>query len=723
MPTLQRKYNPVSPNPLNFSSVANGIRISILTSILGISAFYHDAAAALLIDGELVAAAQEERFTRIKHDPSFPINSIRFCLEKANLSVEDVDHVVFYEKSFLKFERLLETYLHHAPRGWRTFLKSMPIWLGAKLYLSRTIRKRLRELGTGRYQKRIVFPQHHQSHAASAFFNSPFQTAAILTVDGVGEWASTTLGVGAGNQIRLTDQISFPDSLGLLYSAITSFCGFRVNGGEGKLMGLAPYGQPVYADLMFEKLVDVKPDGSFRMDQRFFNYAAGSTMTSKSFENLFGGPGRVPQSEITDRERNLAASIQLVVETILLKIADHLHQQTGERNLCIAGGVGLNCVANGRLLRESKFENVWVQPAAGDSGAAVGAAMFVWYQLLQNTRTPEAKQTMFLGPSDSTQSVESSLKELGATFAEFGAVFEVVDDDDALFDQVVEALDSQQVVGWHQGPMEFGPRALGNRSILADPRSGEMQDRINEKIKFRESFRPFAPVVLAEKSSDYFDIKSDSPYMVFAAQLRDGQRGDSGQSTIAAVTHVDGSARVQTVNELDNSKLHGLLTRFEQTTGCPVLLNTSFNLRGQPIVCSVEDSWLCFMNSDIDVLVIENCLLLKENQPEAAVAAAKQQLQTPRDYDSQPRTGELLDGLIRQNRRFQKFLLKLLFPIRYVVSNVVLTLVFLFCVLPIGLMWRLTNRESFQPIDKSLASYWAKSNQDTSDDSNYFKQY
>ena len=691
-----------------------------MTSILGISAFYHDAAAALVVDGKIVAAAQEERFTRVKHDASFPINSIQYCLDHAGVSVEDIDHVVFYEKSFLKFERLLETYLIHAPRGWASFLNSMPIWLGSKLYLSRTISKRLGELGTGRYRRRIIFPEHHQSHAASAFFASPFDEAAILTVDGVGEWASTTLGVGKSNQIRLTDQISFPDSLGLLYSAFTSFCGFRVNGGEGKLMGLAPFGQPVYADVIFEKLIDVKPDGSFRMDQQFFNYAVGKTMTSKAFELLFGGRARVPESEITDRERNLAASIQLVTETILLKIANHLHQQTGMTNLCIAGGVGLNCVANGRLLRESKFENVWVQPAAGDSGAAIGAALFVWYQLLGNQRIAQPKQKMFLGPADMPESAEAKLEGLKKPFEEFGAVFEMIPDDNVLFEKVADCLDSQMVVGWHQGPMEFGPRALGNRSVLVDPRDAKMQDKVN-RIKRRESFRPFAPVVLAKQANEYFELQTASPYMLFAAQVREQQ---NPQLSVAAVTHVDGSARVQTVDESDNPKLHSLLNQFEAKTGCPVLLNTSFNLRGQPIVCAVEDSWLCFMNSDIDVLVVENCLLLKSDQSDAALAAAKQELNRVRQPFLPPRTDDHLEGLFRFNKRVQRFMLKLLFPIRYLVSNTVLTLVFLFCVLPLGLVLRLTGRKSFEPIDNSLTTYWIeRAGEETKSKSSYFKQY
>lgn len=692
-----------------------------MTSILGISAFYHDSAAALVIDGELVAAAQEERFTRIKHDASFPTNSIRFCLEHAGVRVEDLDHLVFYEKSFLKFERLLETYLHHAPRGWQSFLKSMPIWLRSKLYISRIIRKQLKELGSGRYQKRIIFPEHHQSHAASAFFASPFESAAILTADGVGEWASATLGVGTGNQIQLTDQISFPDSLGLLYSAFTSFCGFRVNGGEGKLMGLAPYGQPVYAELIFEKLVDVKPDGSFRLDQQYFNFAVGNSMTSNRLESLLGGPARVPESDITDRERNLAASIQLVVETILLRIADHLYQKTGLKNLCFAGGVGLNCVANGRLLRESKFENVWIQPAAGDAGGAVGAALFAWHQLLDNPRIAQPGRTMFLGPVDTQESVESKLETLKATF---GSTYEVIHNQEVLFKKVVDCLDSQQVVGWHQGRMEFGPRALGNRSILADPRNPEMQDKVNKQIKLREPFRPFAPIVLAERASDFFELQSPSPHMVFAAQLDEKQKNPSGQSTVAAIPHIDDSARVQTLDKFDNPKLHGLLRLFENRIGCPVLLNTSFNLRGEPIVCSVEDSWICFMSSDIDVLVIENCLLLKHSQPESARAAGKRMMGV-RQFGSRAKLlGSKERGVLGVLRGIGNVWLRLLFPIRYIVSNVVLTAVFLICLLPVGLMRRCSKRTSFQPIDKSLESYWeSRSSGESERSSSYFKQY
>ena len=690
-----------------------------MTSVLGISAFYHDAAAALVVDGQIVAAAQEERFTRVKHDASFPINSIDYCLQHAGISVEEIDHVVFYEKSFLKFERLLETYLSHAPQGWASFLKSMPIWLGSKLYLSRTIGKRLQELGSGRYQRRIIFPEHHQSHAASAFFCSPFDEAAILTADGVGEWASTTLGVGTANQIQLTDQISFPDSLGLLYSAFTSYCGFRVNGGEGKLMGLAPYGQPIYADLILENLIDVKSDGSFRMQQEFFSYAAGDRMTSKSFESLFGGRPRVAESEITDRQRNLAASIQQVTETVLLKIADHLHQQTGMANLCIAGGVGLNCVANGRLQRESKFENVWIQPAAGDSGAAIGAALFVWHQLLGQPRAAPTRQTMLLGPETVPDSDSSDLKTLESSLEEFGAKFEVFPDTENLLKKVVSCLDSQLVVSWHQGRMEFGPRALGNRSILADPRNGQMQDRVNQ-IKHRESFRPFAPVVLADLASDYFDLESASPYMLLAADVKERQ---NKQSPIAAVTHVDGSARIQTVDKQDNPILHGLLSQFATQTGCPVLLNTSFNLRGQPIVCSLQDSWLCFMNSDIDVLVVENCLLLKSEQSDAAIAAARRELEEPRPV-WQPRNGARLNAFLRFTKRLQEFLLTLLFPIRYLVSNIVLTLVFLLCLLPIGLIRRLTGK-TFKPVDKSLATYWINRTDEETEKtmSQYFKQY
>lgn len=657
-----------------------------MTSILGISAFYHDSAAALLVDGKIVAAAQEERFSRIKHDPAFPKLAIESCLQKAGLEIEDLDHVVFYEKPFLKFERILETYLHTAPKGWKSFLTSMPIWLGSKLYQSRLIQKGLDR----QFKKRIIFPEHHESHAASAFFPSPFEESAILTIDGVGEWATTTTGTGTGNRIELTNQISFPDSIGLLYSAFTYFCGFHVNGGEGKLMGLAPYGNPVYADFILKEMVDLKDDGSFRLDQSFFDYVAGDRMTSEKFANSFGGPARKPESNITERERDLAASIQSVTETILLKIASHLHKQTGRKNLCVAGGVGLNCVANGRLLRESEFENVWVQPAAGDCGGAVGAALFVWHQLLDNARTIEPDWSANLGAAVSSDATNETLDNLGASYQWLSQT--------ELLTKAVDQLDDQRIVGWFQGPMEFGPRALGNRSILADPRNDDMQDTLNRNVKFRESFRPFAPAVMREDAKEYFVLEGESPYMLLSAQVP-----DQNENPIPAVTHVDGSARVQTVSQTDNEAFYKLLNTFKQKTGCSVLLNTSFNVRGEPIVCSAEDAYRCFMNSGMDALAINNSWMIKSDQPPLKT---KTEVQTPVSFW----------------QKLPQFWLTISFPLRYLVSKTVLTLVFFLCVFPIGLIARTIRKKSFQPIDDNAQTYWVDRER-SEDKSSYFKQF
>ncbi len=658
-----------------------------MTTILGISAFYHDAAAAILVDGVVVAAAQEERFTRKKHDESFPINAIEFCLNEANIEIEDLDFVAFYEKPFLKFERILETQLAFAPRGLKSFLTAMPIWLKSKLYLSQVIRKGLQK----RFKKRIVFSQHHESHAASAFFNSPFQNAAILTVDGVGEWATTTMGVGNDNEIELTHELTFPDSLGLLYSAFTYFCGFRVNGGEGKLMGLAPYGDPKYVETIFKNLVDLKADGSLRLNQNYFNYCAGDTMTSAKFSDLIGGPPRVADSEITQREKDLASSIQAVTETILLKMANHLHAQTAMENLCIAGGVGLNCVANGRIRREGPFKNVWVQPAAGDSGGAIGAATFVWHQLLGKPRSTSNCVSPFLGPKCSD--VESDLNLLGANFEML---------ERANLESVVsQHLAESKIVGWFQGPMEFGPRALGNRSILADPRNPEMQNLVNEKVKFREGFRPFAPAVLESRVSEFFEDETPSPFMLFAATVLESKRDQ-----IPAVTHVDGSARVQTVNANDNPKFHGLITSFDRLTGCPMLLNTSFNVRGEPMVCSVQDAYRCFMKSGMDVLVVEDFLLLKSNQPEFDESKIGDEAKTESFFQKALRGFSIIT-----------------FPIRWLVSKLVLSVVFYVFITPIGLIWRNLNKDdSFQPIDLKKRSYWRVRSKPR-DKSSYFKQY
>lgn len=595
-----------------------------MTAILGISAFYHDAAAALVVDGRIVAAAQEERFTRRKHDASFPRHAVEYCLHAAGLTSAQLDHVVFYEKPLLKFERLLETYLGVAPAGIKSFFKATPQWVHEKLQLTRLMNEGL----GGHYQRPYVFTEHHEAHAASAFFPSPFAEAALFTVDGVGEWSTATLGTGRGHRIELSHEMRFPHSLGLLYSAFTYFCGFRVNSGEYKLMGLAPYGAPRYAGLILEKLVDVKPDGSFRLALDYFNYCAGLTMTSPKFDRLFGGAPRRPEAALTARELDLAASIQLVSETILLRMVRHLHAQTGLKNLCLAGGVALNCVANGRLLREGPFERIWVQPAAGDAGGALGAALFVWHQLLENPRVPGAPD----GQLGSLLGPEFSDREIAETLTAGGAVYRRVEDEATLCEETAALIAAGKVVGWVQGRMEFGPRALGNRSILGDARNPGMQSTMNLKIKFRESFRPFAPVVLADRAHEYFGLRAgeESPYMLLVAPVREELRRSTEanaaagigrvhdvRSVIPAVTHVDYSARIQTVDETRNPRLHGLLRAFARQTGCPVMINTSFNVRSEPIVCTPADAYRCFMATDMDVLVVGNFILHKERQPAA----------------------------------------------------------------------------------------------------------
>jgi len=593
--------------------------------IFGISAFYHDSAAALVVEGRIVAAAQEERFTRKKHDESFPIRAVDYCLREAGIDARDLDYVAFYEKPLLKFDRLLETYLALAPSGFSSFLRAVPVWLKDKLFLP----KRMREQLPG-YTKRFVFPSHHESHAASAFFPSPFQEAAILTMDGVGEWATASIGVGKGNKIQLLKELHFPHSLGLLYSAFTYFCGFRVNSGEYKLMGLAPYGQPIYADLIRKHLVKIFGDGSIWMDQSYFNYAGGLTMTSKKFDGLFGGPPRKKESPIGKREMDLAASIQVVTEEIMLKMARHAHQLTGMKHLCLAGGVALNCVGNGKLLREGPFEDIWVQPAAGDAGGALGAALFTWYQLLEKPRTAKAGDSMqgsYLGPEPEDQGTRAFLEKEGAKFHH-------IPDETKLCDEVAGLIASEKVVGWVNGRMEFGPRALGARSILGDARSEKMQTQMNVKIKFRESFRPFAPSVLEERAADWFQIERNhrSPYMLVVAPVLEKHRekssgnGKAGldrvrerRSRLPAITHVDYSARMQTVGE--GTRYRKLLEAFEKKTGSPVIINTSFNVRGEPIVCTAEEAYRCFLNTDMDALVIGNFLLLKEENATASGAA------------------------------------------------------------------------------------------------------
>ena len=591
-----------------------------MAAILGISAFYHDSAAALVVDGRVVAAAQEERFTRKKHDPAFPARAVDYCLREGGLEASDLDWVGFYDKPLLKFERLLETYLAYAPAGFRSFGQALPLWVREKLFLPRTMSKAL----GGSYKKRFVFAEHHETHAASAFYPSPFDEAAILTVDGVGEWATASFGVGRGRSIELTHQLRFPHSLGLLYSALTYYCGFRVNSGEYKLMGLAPYGEPRFAGLILENLVALKDDGSFRMDQSYFGYAQGLTMTSAKLHRLLGGPPRKPESPLTRREMDLAASIQVVTETILLRMARHVHDLTGLPNLCLAGGVALNCVANGLILREGPFERLWVQPAAGDAGGALGVALLIHHQLLENPRTPErpdGQAGSLLGPGYSDAQIERFLRSVEAPFERF-------EDDDALCEAVAEYLAGGSVVGWFQGRMEFGPRSLGSRSLLGDARDPEMQSTMNLKIKFRESFRPFAPSVLADRAADYFDMPrgSESPYMLVVAPVAADQRvgldgeGDDlfgidklkvPRSTIPAVTHVDGSARVQTVDDARNPLFARLLRAFERRTGCPVLINTSFNVRGEPIVESPADAYRGFLATGVDVLALGHFLVRK----------------------------------------------------------------------------------------------------------------
>ena len=594
-----------------------------MTAILGISAFYHDSAAALIVDGRIVAAAQEERFSRVKHDSGFPQEAIRYCLGEAGLDPSELDFVGFYDKPLLKFERLLETYLAFAPSGFRSFVKAMPLWLKQKLHLPREMRK---SLDNG-YRKRFVFAEHHQSHAASAFYPSPFDEAAILTLDGVGEWTTTSLGRGRGNRIELIRELRFPHSLGLLYSAFTYFIGFRVNSGEYKLMGLAPYGEPRYVDLILEKLIDLKPDGSFRLDLSYFNYCQGLTMTSRRFDRLFGRAPRRPETALSQTDMDLAASIQRVTEEIMLRCARHLHDLTGLSRLCLAGGVALNCVANGRILREGPFDRLWIQPAAGDAGGALGVALFIWHQLLDGERQVnplDSQSGSLLGPAFGESTIRSYLNQRGA-------VYHWIEDEQELISTVARAIDEQQVVGWMQGRMEFGPRALGSRSILGDARNRQMQSIMNSKIKFRESFRPFAPSVLEESCSRFFELEKDepSPYMLLVAPVRRSQRLPENSnargferlkfphSRIPSVTHVDYSARVQTVAKLRNRRYWKLIDAFRRRSGCPVIINTSFNVRGEPIVCTPEEAHCCFLGTDMDVLVMERFVLYKNEQPES----------------------------------------------------------------------------------------------------------
>ena len=591
-------------------------------NILGISAYYHDSAACLVKDGEIVAAAQEERFSRLKHDPGFPAQAVDFCLTQDSLRPEQIDLVAFYDKPWAKFERLLETYLAFAPVGIHSFLKAMPLWLKEKLWLENWIRKALPG-----FKGKVIFPEHHQSHAASAFFPSPFDRAAILTIDGVGEWATASWGAGNDNRVESAYEMRFPHSLGLLYSAFTYYTGFKVNSGEYKIMGLAPYGRPVYVQTILHNLLDLKADGSFRLDMRYFKYCQGLTMTSRAFHRLFDGPPRKPESEITRKEMDLAASIQAVTEEIILRMTRHIRRQTGETNLCLAGGVALNCVVNGRILREKIFDRIWIQPAAGDAGGALGAALFAWHQYLDNSRGNstdgcDRQRGSLLGPEWKTDDIAAWLREEGYPFHQY--------EEPALLNRVARALADKKVVGWFSGRMEFGPRALGARSILADPRTTEMLATLNLKIKFRESFRPLAPAVLAEDAGQYFDLDAPSPYMLLTAPVRAEKRlpttpedsTDSGighlyqtRSDIPAVTHLDYSARIQTVDGRDNPRFHALIAKFRELTGCGVLVNTSLNVRGEPIVCAPQEAYRCFMKTGMDMLVLEDLILEKAEQP------------------------------------------------------------------------------------------------------------
>ncbi len=640
-----------------------------MASILGISAFYHDSAACLVVDGEIVAAAQEERFTRIKHDYNFPVNAARYCLKEAGITAEQLDHVGFYDKPLLKFDRLLETYLDYAPAGFRSFLKAMPLWMKEKLWMPDLIRtelakangeedeRRAKKAGK-KFEWKLLFGDHHESHAASAFYPSPFEEAAILTIDGVGEWATSSIGIGKGNEITLLKELRFPDSLGLLYSAFTYYTGFKVNSGEYKVMGLAPYGEPKYVSLIKDKLAEVREDGSIRMNHEYFSYSAGLRMTNTAFDRVFDGRPRQPESKITQREMDLARSIQVITEEVMLKMTAHVHKETGMKKLCLAGGVALNCVANGRVLREGPFEDIWIQPAAGDAGGAIGIALAIWHRYLGNdrvsaeqagtwrsgplreTRVPSVNHAQdarangvppyadgmkgsFLGPRNSVDEVEEFLKSKSLPYQKYSR--------EQLPEVVAGILADEKIVGLHQGRMEFGPRALGARSIIGDARSAAMQSVMNLKIKYRESFRPFAPSVLREHVADWFELDYDSPYMMLVADVVKGRRREMSEeekglfgisklnikrSEIPAVTHVDYSARIQTVRRETNPLYWDIIEAFRQKTGCPVIVNTSFNVRGEPIVCTPEDSYRCFMRTEMDYLALETCVLDKKEQPQ-----------------------------------------------------------------------------------------------------------
>ena len=595
--------------------------------ILGISAFYHDSAACIIKDGEIIAAAQEERFTRKRHDASFPSHAIKYCMQEAQIDSEQIDSVVFYEKPFIKFERLLETYLAFAPKGFISFAKAMPVWIKDKLFQKKAIIKELKSVfgKETNWHERLLFSEHHLSHAASAFYPSPFESAAVLTLDGVGEWTTTSMAVGKGSDLKVMKEIHFPHSLGLLYSAFTYYTGFKVNSGEYKVMGLAPYGESRFTNLILEKLITVADDGSFHLDMSYFDYATGLTMTNKKFDKLFGGPPRSPDAQLTQREMDLAASIQKVTEYVVIKLARGIAKETGERNLCLAGGVALNCVVNGIILREKIFDNIWIQPAAGDAGGALGAALSVWYLDNQRERkinsVSDAMKGSYLGPAFSDSEIERELNACGAVFKKCS--------ENELIEEVTSALVNEKVIGWMQGRMEFGPRALGGRSIIADPRSHKMQKQLNLKVKYRESFRPFAPSVLCDDVGDWFEHYSDSPYMLLVANVKkdkhrimtDKEKSLFGieklnvpRSSVPAITHVDYSARIQTVHANTNPLYYALISNFKKVTNCPLIINTSFNVRGEPIVCTPTDAFKCFMGTDLDVLAVGSYVLVKEQQ-------------------------------------------------------------------------------------------------------------
>ena len=595
--------------------------------ILGISAFYHDSAACLIQDGDIIAAAQEERFTRIKHDSAFPSNAIKYCLKEAKIGPDQIENIVFYEKPFLKFERLLETYLAFVPKGFVSFAKAIPVWIKDKLFQKSSLTKELQFL-LGKdvnWNDKLLFSEHHLSHAASAFYPSPFERAAILTLDGVGEWTTTSIALGKGKDIKVIKEIMFPHSLGLLYSAFTYYIGFKVNSGEYKVMGLAPYGEPRYANLIKENLINIADDGSFQLNMSYFNYATGLTMTNKKFHELFGGPPRKSETKLSQREMDLASSVQKVIEEIIIKLAKDIAKETGEKNLCLAGGVALNCVANGILLREKIFDNLWIQPAAGDAGGALGAALSIWHQYHNKERSSskdrDAMKGSYLGPEFNDAEIEATLMACGAIFKKLSET--------EIIEEVVSALTDEKAVGWMQGRMEFGPRALGGRSIIADPRSSKMQKQLNLKVKYRESFRPFAPSILREDVGEWFEHDADSPYMLLVADVKENKRRvmtaeeealfgidklNIVRSSVPAITHVDYSARIQTVDANTNSRYHAVISKFKEKTGCPIVINTSFNVRGEPIVCNPTDAFKCFMGTELDVLAIGNYLLIKEKQ-------------------------------------------------------------------------------------------------------------